>query len=371
MNRRAAIGVGLVVLALAGCTSAPAPLPAPSPTPSATAAAPLPSGIDLTCEDLVEGLGLRARIPGAVLRTDPAAELMTFESSTMNEPAVIAAAGGLTCYWSATSAVSNRWVRPPDGYTGLSIAILPNADALWDDLEHPEAGWAICSDRVSTDEYETRSFCHSERLAGSSWVEMRAVGIDEGLHATEGMLTDSVARFFDSISRVIEAAPVGPLHSLENVAEIPERCSEVLANVTSDLFSSIEVFDAQQGPTQFDAALAASGSLTCYWETDVESSHYGRLRVLAGGSAMLHEALSVDHPGYGPAERVAVQGLGVGDGAWARCETVYGCIIELDIGGHWVQLEIIESEWVEAYTDPAESLAVITVIANAVVDRVG
>src|SRR3954467_15079003 len=81
MIRPVALAIVALIL-LAGCASIPeSPKPGPSPStgitesPAVSRTAPS-SRFNLDCDDLVEGLAVEDRIPGAVLRTDPVSDFL-------------------------------------------------------------------------------------------------------------------------------------------------------------------------------------------------------------------------------------------------------------------------------------------------------
>ena len=375
MNRAAAVCLAGALVALAGCTAWFGPVPAPTvvPSPTATAEAVPDPGrpamrIDLSCDDLVDGLDLASHLPGAVLQAERVGERLGHGEPTMSDAFVLAQARGLTCEWSSTG----------PGHSALRIELLPNAKPLWKDALEAGAVDEILFNCLSYqyDEHGSND-CYFEGLAGADWIRLRATDIDVGAWESDQDLTEATTPLFQKLVDTVKSAREVDPPATARARPLPETCEEILpvaaVNAVTVFGAQAQYFDiatfGQRVNSIAGAASWATGAPYC--NLIGRADYHVYVEILPGGSWALHETLDDPSATAGPAAEVPVEGLRAGDGAWSRCSEGRVCELDLDLGGNWVQLSV--SGWDENFTanEQRRLLAGLTTLATAVVERVG
>lgn len=363
---RVAIVAGAALLLLSGCTPG-TPTPTASPTVEASASptpAPTPTvepisapepRIDLTCAELGAALPLAASLVQPVTEVSRAeTEYGAYPSRP--EEYIVRSAGGLVCEFS--NGFPDSVVRGPGpGYVGVRILVLPDPGAQWDRyVEY----YGLSSTRESYCFAESLgSSCSSNGLGGARWIDTLVVGATSDAAGTA---------ILDAAFSTISAAGAGaaPWTVPAETLALPDDCAAYITaadlQAASGVSSALDTYPYGGGGWSLRAGAAKiDGSPSCFWAYEFADAGIGGLGVLRGGEWAWAEAREIT--GSTP---ITVAGLEPGDEALLRCGPADAwCVVDLELGGNWLELYLNEDEFGEPFDRRAAILSIAaTIVAN-------
>jgi hypothetical protein len=362
----ALLAAAAVALGLAAC-AAPQPAQTVVPTPATTvrpSAAPTPTVtkalapeplLNLTCPAVISTATLSSSLPAPVTPVDPA-QTAVRAYPVIPEIYALRSLGGLACEWSNGLPLSDRTGQNP-GYIGVQVLVLPNASSQWEKFVamygSSGAVGAYCANTMRP------LYCSTNRLTGTNWVEVTVYGANSEAAGT-ALGAEAVAAVAASTSG--GAAWTPPL----GTRALPSTCPGVIpdATVKSALGISVPV-QASSGAGGWSlkaGAIMNWGGPHCYWALSDSDSGVGSLATVPGGAWAWAEARSFLTSPEAPTA-VTVTGLASGDEAWLRCapSDAY-CLIDLIVGGNWVQAHVWQDAGSPVIDRRAGALAIGTAI---------
>jgi len=268
--------------------------------------------------------------------------------------------GGITCEWSNGEPLSDTTGYNP-AYVGSRVLVLPNATSQWDrylSYYGPDAEGDLCS------AYEGPMHCTTDRLTGSTWVQVTTVGA-----ASEAAASALGAEVVAAVAGA--GAGAAPWTPPAGTAALPADCPGVIADdvVQSALALDVAV-QASTGGGGWSLESGARqnwGGPHCYWAFLDADAGVGSLSSLPGGAWAWAEAREFLTLPSAP-EAVTVAGLSAGDEAWLRCASADDyCLVDLVIGGNWVEAYL----WPDDAGLSIDRRAGAIAIAEAIVANLG
>lgn len=355
------------LVALTACTP---PGPEPTPTPTSPSASPTPSAtpaaisapaplFDVDCGDLASEATLADALGAGVTSIDPAQSMMGAYPA-ISPTYAVRSLGGITCEWSNGEPQSDTTGYNP-AYVGSRVLVLPNATSQWDrylSYYGPDAEGDLCS------AYEGPLHCTTDRLTGSTWVQVTTVGATSEA-AASALGAEVVATIAGA------GAGAAPWTPPAGTATLPADCPGVIPDdaVQAALGLGVAV-QASTGGGGWSLEAGARenwGGPHCYWAFLDSDAGVGSLSTLPGGAWAWAEAREFLTLPSTP-EAVTVAGLSAGDEAWLRCAAGDDyCLVDLVIGGNWIEAYIWPDDAGIAIDRRAGAIA----IAEAIVANLG
>jgi len=331
-----------MVTLLAGCAGAATPAASSSPsapttgspTPTATPAAalaPTPR-FDLTCDDLLPQADLRRVLGRTVTALDAATATSAREEFRGIAQQYIARTdGGLACGWSANGT--------GDGQTA-SLTVYPDGAARW---KWFKAYYGYTTD--SPHEYcaDNDGTCYLTAYTNGLYVEVTLVHVtvklgaenSDGLRATPPAVTSvfaSVLKRLDSIG-TLRPAWVPPA----DTKTVPTAHSHLLSPAQAKKALGISATPGLTGPDG-GAPLKSDIPIFGFSITSADSdSGYAYIRWLPAGGWAQRELLA--SPSAIAKTPLDVPGLADGDTAYVGTDSKGNRIVDLVLGGNWIELE--------------------------------
>lgn len=321
---RSALIALVLALCVTGCAAgAGDPSPVPSPSPSSSPA-PEPATfdrVDLECDEVESPDELSDVLGTAVAPRDP---LATYSGASGMIPrlAYVLAAGGLVCEWSNGVANAPVLGTPPD-YIGIEVQVLPVSAEEWNYFAEY---YGITGTRI---EHCDGLGCTLDDYTNGYWTSVMVHGEMDPTAMAE------------RLRQVVQV--VAPLPSPDPYVAPPTdfalaqlACDDYLSaeDVQAAIRTSapLEVEGEGGGWSLWASALVTVGGGWCGFSG--ASQHVGVL-TMAGGAATADATLAVSTAPSVP-QPLEVDGATSGT---IRCGSDEAqCIVDLIIGGHWMQV---------------------------------
>ena len=363
--RSIAVVAGATLLLLTGCApSAPTPVASPTaesatptPTPTVeTVSAPEPR-LDLTCDQLAATLPLSATFATPVSSVSRARTEYGAHPGRPEEY-VVRSVGGLVCEFSNGQPQSRVRGGNP-AYVGVRVLVLPEPGAQWDryvDYYGIDAtGTPFCSTSSGSPS------CQLDALVANRWVDVVLYGaVSEAAGST---LANAVATAVSSAGA--GAAPWSPP---SDTLALPDECGAYISGASLQAITGVTipvapVASVGGGWSLWAGAEVIDDSPSCSLAFEGYEYGIGTLNVLRGGEWAWDEARTLV-----TSTPVTVAGLGADDEAWLRCGPADAwCIVDLLLGGNWLELYLYEDDFGGAFDQRAAAEAITAeVVANVV-----
>ncbi len=361
--RALALVAGATLLVLTGCTP-PAPTPVASPTADSASPTPTPTEevvsapaprIALTCDQLAAALPLGTTFVSAVA-TRSRAQTEYGAHPSRPEEYVVRSAGGLVCEFSNGAPQSGVRGDNP-AYAGVRVLVLPDPGAQWD--RYVDYYGAAAAGTPSCATYSGSSNCQLDALVANRWID---VAIDSAVTEAAGAaLANAVAAAVTGAGAgaAVWSPPAGTL-------PLPDDCGAYISGASLQAITGVTVpveSIARYGGgwSLWAGAEVIDGSPSCFLAYLDADAGIGTLKVLRGGEWAWAEA----QPLVG-STAITVAGLGADDEAWIRCGAGDAwCVIDMVIGGTWVELYLWEDDFGGAFDQRAAAQAIAAeVLAN-------
>ncbi|MEN9620311.1 MAG: hypothetical protein RL499_504, partial [Actinomycetota bacterium] len=327
----------------------------PTPTPTVgPVSAPEPR-LDLTCDELAAALPLAATFATPVSSVSRAQTEYGAHPSRPEEY-VVRSVGGLVCEFS-NGAPQSRVRGGNPAYTGVRVLVLPEPGAQWD--RWVDYYGAAAAGTPSCYTSSGRAACQLDALVSNRWIDV----------ALDGAVTEAAgAALANAVAAAVTGAGAGaalwtpPADTLP----LPDDCGAYISGASLQAITGVSVpvesiSTYGGGWSLWAGAEVIDDSPSCFLQYADADAGIGSLDVLRGGEWAWAEAQSIVG-----STAITVAGLGADDEAWIRCGAGDAwCVVDMVIGGTWVELYLWEDDFGGAFDQRAAAQAIATeVVAN-------
>ena len=373
--------ISVAALSLAGCApattgagSAPAnirashtPVIVKKLPPALDTTAPA-ARVNLPCTSLASKAEITGYQGAAVTLMQPAALAagdLADDSNLIPSSDYIREAGGLDCIWSA-GPVDHSETSENTVPSYLEITVQFDAENAWS-IEGNAMG-AENGDAGECDTDGVGSICQLDHLVGTgTWIDIL------GRHSTGG--GDEIEPLHDSVIAGVTAAgtPSAPPVPQAGTLALGTQCTDFAstASVQTALGTGVAIAASTplHGPNDYDSLpveYAAQDTLKdhpCIFTAG--GATVAQLAWLPGGAWAWAED-KTQTLADAPLQSLQLTGLGVHGGAWIRCAAAgASCVVDLVIGGDWIEVEVPST------SVAANKRTAATALAQAVVTKLG
>ena len=368
------------VLVLAGCATQQPGSVGGSPTASTSASASTPSAapdhvptsrLGLACTDILPAAS--ADLVATGLTAIPFGANPGYATP---DAYAVQQRGGLACA-SSNGIVPERGGGAV-GYRGVTVLVLPEAGAQWDRYAamYPDvlSGTAAAyGDAANVTCYArgAESSCGANILAGGSWIEIEANGIEVDAGLDDAGVAERLTPLFTTVVDAVTASTLtgAAWTPPAGTGALPADCAGYVTadEVRSALDVAVPlVINGPSGGWSLIAGAATqAGVPKCLWTQENSDNGVGLLSALAGGAWAFDASSAILVPG-GTAGVVTEPIPGV-DRALFRCGPhPDDCTLDTVIAGNWIQLRSYGTPELDSTARKAALISLATTVATRI-----
>ena len=243
-------------------------------------------------------------------------------------------------------------------YTGMRVLVLPEPGAQWD--RYVDYYGATAAGTPSCYTSTGRTACQLDVLVSNRWVDV----------ALDGAVTEAAgAALANAVAAAVTGAGAGAAvwNPPADTLALPDACTAYISGATVQAITGLTVpiepvprFGG--GWSLWAGAEVIDGSPSCYFVFDGLETGIGTLDVLRGGEWAWAEAQTLVS-----STPVTIAGLGSDDEASIRCGAGDAwCIVDLLVGGCWLELYMYEDDFGGAFDQRAAAQAIAAEVVASV-----